>query len=337
MFMGIDGVETELKVPWDTLARYAAWAYNTSYHAVLKMSPYEVLFGRAPNVHALGALGGQNQLAERVKNIFSEDLDTISQRPEAKLSSDDAKLLRMIRLDRTKTDDIRRSIKAELEKAQERWGESPAAAQLGLSFEPGDYILLRNMRATSNAMIPKYTGPYEVLRRVSPVNYEILRVEKHYAGRDYKDTVHIDRMKPFNNPAPDRPIKALFLETDPMIAENANPEDNEEIQLIDITPAGLQSIVRIPADTRIPVPIVNKYIKSANGSIISDNNEKAGESGFQLPYQTEEKGMKSAKEDPYLDAEELIMEQTQATTRQRAKDLGARIKGWFPFLDRGSE
>jgi hypothetical protein len=336
MFMGIDGVETEIKVPWDTLARYAAWAYNTSYHAVLKMTPYEVLFGRPPQVHALGALGGKYQLAKRIKSVFEDESENPAQPSDSKLSADDARILRLIKLDKEATENIRNKIRQELENAQKRWGESTAIANSGLYFEPGDFILLRNMRATSNAMIPKYTGPYEVLRRVTPVNYEILREERHYAGRNYKDTVHLDRMKTYNNPNPGSPIKALFLETDPMLAEAENANE-EEIQLFDITPAGLDSIIRIPADTRIPVPIVNKYIKSANDSIIADHTDKAGVAGVQIPYEKEDNGIKSAKEDSYIDLDTIQMDQTQAVTRSKAKDLGAKIKGWFPFFDRGSD
>jgi hypothetical protein len=66
----------------------------------------------------------------------------------------------MMQLDKVKTQCIRKGRKAELERAQKRWDSSADIVFNGLSFEPGEYILLCNLRATSNAMIPKYTDIY---------------------------------------------------------------------------------------------------------------------------------------------------------------------------------
>jgi transposase InsO family protein len=335
MFMSMDGSEKEIHVPWDTLARYAAWAYNTSYHAVLRTTPYEVMFGRSPQVHALGALGGQHQLTERIMKIFGDDEQNLDQNvSESKLSAEDARLFRMIKLDREITETLRQNIKKELMKAQQRWVDSTQRAEDGPSFEPGDYILLRNMRATSNVMIPKYTGPYEVLSRKSPVNYEILRMEPHFAKKSYRDTVHIDRMKAYINPNPGKPIVPLFLEPEPPAESDEVPE---YVDILEITPAGLEATIRMPADSGQPVPIVEQYLPPSAGNIEHNMAQHAGGAGMQHPKLTEAAGIQSAKEDPYPDPVPLHMKQWGAVTRSKARKIGLKVAELFSVGNKNSE
>ena len=49
-----------------------------------------------------------------------------------------------------------------------------------LDFEPGDHVLLRislttgvGMAIRSKKLSPKFIGPYQILRRIGPVTYEI--------------------------------------------------------------------------------------------------------------------------------------------------------------------
>jgi hypothetical protein len=321
MFMGIDGSESEVKVPWDTLARYAAWAYNTSYHAVLRTTPYEIMFGRPPQVHALGALGGDHQITGRIMRIFEDEIPNSDiEPPERKLSADDERLFRIIKLDQEITETLRQNVKKNLMEAQQRWAGSAKIAEDGLTFEPGDYILLRNMRATSNVMIPKYMGPYEVLSRKSPVNYEILRVEPHFADRGYRETVHVDRMKNYYNPVPGKPIVPLFLEPEP-----SKEEEPEFVDILEITPTGLETVIRMPADSGVPVPMVSQYTQSPLGNIEADISHLTGDAGLQQPHVIDEIGIKSAQEDTLPEPVQLLFKQTGTTTRSKAKRIGMKV------------
>ena len=264
MFMGIDDIDTELKVPWDILVRYAAWAYNTTYHSVLRMSPYEVLFNRAPSVTALGALGGEHHITERILRVFGNE--EISDK-NSRMSTDDREVLRLIALDRATAEQMQTKVAEYLEKAQQRWNKAPAnVGEDGLCYRPGDQILLRNMRATSNTMLPKYTGPYEVLKQRSPVTYEIERPESYFKRTNGKDIVHIDRMKAFHDPDPGGPVKPLFLQPD----DEIESEHISKSQLIEVTKAGLQSIMRLPPVAHKPVPTIAKHRINDLGQIEED-------------------------------------------------------------------
>jgi hypothetical protein len=321
MFTGIDGVESELKVPWDTLVRYAAWAYNTTYHSVLKMSPYEVLFNRPPNVHALGALGGEHRITERILRVFGTDeLDEKVNR----MSKEDAGILKLIQLDKETAGKLQKRVIENLEHAQQRWNKTPSSLiEDGPCFHSGEFVLLRNMRATSNTMLPKYTGPYEILRRLSPVTYEILRPEKWFTRTNGKDIVHIDRLKVFNDPEPGTPITPLFLQPEEEI------EEEKEVKIVEVTRAGLQTIARMPPDTHIPVPMVAKHRINDLGQIVEDVEPIATaieEAGLlKSSPQTDQIKIIAALPDQSADPGQTHFDHKGAFTRAKAKLLNVTL------------
>jgi hypothetical protein len=333
MFMGVDGSQTQFKVPWDTLIRYAAWAYNTSYHAVLHTSPYEVLFGRPPSVHALDALGGQHTIAERIVRMFSnDDSSTTASKP---LSGDDAAIFRLIKLDKDKTLALRERVLQELEEAQQRWSKSPDVAEDGPNFLPGDYILLRNMRATSTTMLPKYLGPYEVLEKITPVNYKISRPdEPQFKNRNYTDTVHLDLMKLYHDPNPGEPILPLFLEPEEKINDAGQ---SVTVKLVEVTPAGLKTVVRLPADTQTPVPLVGRYIKNSFGQVEPDPAYMEGVAPEQPPGDIEQLAIQSAPIDPTPDPLQLHADQVGTVTRAKAAKIGWCVPNIYPFRQQHSD
>ena len=64
-------------------------------------------------------------------------------------------------------------------------------------FEIGDLVLLycpAIKRKRSKKLSRLWTGPYRVLRKLGPVNYEILRMHR---SKEKKEIIHVDRLKEF--------------------------------------------------------------------------------------------------------------------------------------------
>jgi len=255
IFMSSDGSETIIgNREWDTCVSYAAWAHNTAHHAVLKMTPYEVLFNREPTVAALGALGGDYQILERLIRVF----DQVGNEPTTK---EDVEVLRLIRMDRETAKVTQNRVKALLEKSQERW-QAKIPPRLN-QYAPGDQVLLRNMRATANSMLPRYTGPYTVLDVLSPVSYEIERPEPHYNQQGNKDIVHIDLLKPYFAPSTRHGQEVLFQEPDglhkstPIVQQTETEmldEENPRVLIIH-TPKNFAQTFAPPLDIG-PMPVI---------------------------------------------------------------------------------
>jgi hypothetical protein len=325
MFMGIKGAETKHPVPWDILVPYASWAYNTTYHAVLRMSPYEALFNRPPQVHALGALGGEYRIAERITQMFGDDQDENSPKTSGNLSGEDAEFFRLLSIDREKAESIRAEITKYLTEAQQRWSKSPAKLETRPAYQSGDYILLRNMVATANTMSPKYTGPYEVTARKGPVTYEISRPESHFSRTGGRDWVHPDRMKLYHDPNPGQPIKPLFLQSDDEL------EKDKTLKIMEITPAGLDAITRLPADTHIPVPVISKYYVDRIGQIQENTAHLLADASDRPLAENDVDNIRIAPDDLSRNPIQLHDEQIGTVTRAKAKRIGLKISDLWPF------
>jgi hypothetical protein len=330
MFKGGITAESKNPIPWDILVRYASWAYNTTYHSVLRMTPYEVLFNRPPQVHALGALGGEHRINERVMQMFGEDSDKPG-KASKNLTGEDAEFYQLLKIDKERAAEIQKQISEYLLAAQQRWAKSPQLVESKPKYQSGDYILLRNMVARANTMLPKYTGPYEVKSRKGPVTYEIARPEKHFVSSAGRDFVHLDRMKPFHNPDPGQPVQPLFLE---------NSEENEEdddLEITEITPAGLDAVVRLSADTQIPVPIISRYYVDNNGQIqenLDDIKTEAAPDPIELFTEDLEANLRTAADDDTPNPFHLHDEQQGVVTRSMADKLKLKVKELFQSAKR---
>jgi hypothetical protein len=127
-------------------------------------------------------------------------------------------------------------------------------------------------------------------------------------------------MKNYYNPVPGKPIVPLFLEPEP-----TKEEEPEFVDILEITPTGLETVIRMPADSGVPVPMVSQYIQSPLGNIEPDISHLTGDAGAQQPHVIDEIGIKSAQEDTLPEPVQLLSKQEGTTTRSKAKRIGMKV------------
>ncbi|GBM30062.1 Methionine adenosyltransferase 2 subunit beta [Araneus ventricosus] len=71
----------------------------------------------------------------------------------------------------------------------------------------------------SEKLLKKYFGPYQVVRKLSEVTYEVQDFDPLTKRRKIKDIVHVVRMKPYYNPD----MQKDCLEDSPKIIQDTNP------------------------------------------------------------------------------------------------------------------
>jgi hypothetical protein len=191
------------------------------------------------------------------------------------------------------------------------------------------------MRATSTTMLPKYTGPYEVLEKLTPVNYKISRPnEPQFKGRNYTDTVHIDQIKLYHNPNPGEPILPLFLAPEDEIDENG---ETVTAKFIEVTPAGIKTVVRLPADTKTPAPMVGRYKTNSFGHVELDPAHLEGVIPNSSTSDMKQLGIQPASIDPTPDPTQLHADQVGTVTRAQASKIGLRLPDIWPFRKQHSD
>jgi hypothetical protein len=154
-------------VSWDKSLSYAEFSYNNSYHASLKMSPFEALYGRKCRTPLYWDQTGERQFfrpeiiqeAKEQVRLIRENLRTAQQKSYA---------------------DTRRRL---------------------LEFKEGDHVYLkvspiRGMRRfkVKGKLPPHFIGPFLILKRVGEVAYQ-LELPNHLA--DVHDVFHVSQLKKF--------------------------------------------------------------------------------------------------------------------------------------------
>lgn len=133
-------------VKWLPLAEF--W-YNTTYHSAIGMTPFEAVYGVAPPVHMPYLAGdSSNDLVDR-------------------LCSSRETVIHLL--------------KDNLLKAQHCMIQQANKHRTDREFQVGDFVFLkmqpfrRNMLTSSSfhKLAARYFGPFEVLRRVGPIAYEL--------------------------------------------------------------------------------------------------------------------------------------------------------------------
>ena len=152
---------------WSELLPAVVFAYRTSYHHSIKMTPFEALFGRT----ALLPLDLEHYTMPRLPE---EQLGRLNEyREKIGLMQDKAKT----------------TYRDTQEKVKVRYDKNAKVK----SFQPGDVVLLRIMKqkkGVSPKLADKFAGPFEVLAQLSEVNYRIRDINSNR-----EDTVHTNRMK----------------------------------------------------------------------------------------------------------------------------------------------
>ena len=145
---------------WDLWLDSVTFAYNTSKHDVLGVSPYEVVFGRAPRLPLELELGmplsnptTRNEYMHTLRSVFH---------------------------------DVRQIAKQQLTKVSEKRAGHKQRTNTWRPFREGQTVMLRRPKGWK--LGSKWVGPYRILKRVG-VNYKIVS-----QGGEGK-VVHHDQLK----------------------------------------------------------------------------------------------------------------------------------------------
>jgi RNase H-like domain found in reverse transcriptase/Integrase zinc binding domain/Reverse transcriptase (RNA-dependent DNA polymerase) len=167
-------VDQETHLNWADSLPKVTFAYNASVHATTKETPFFLMFGRQPRFPMDGSLdlpAGDYHASEILSTM--EIAWTIA--------------------------------RDEIEKSQIQYKHRYDRSRTGKEYNVGDCVLLENSMkkiGLSPKLQPKYTGPYEVIEKLTPLNYKIRRLGSELLKSDKRrkdtQTVHIDRMKFFS-------------------------------------------------------------------------------------------------------------------------------------------
>lgn len=133
---------------WNEILPLVEFTYNNGYHSSIGMAPFEALYGRRC----------------RTPLCWFQDSGLVSVGPE---------LLQQ-------TSDKIKMIQERMKATQSRQKSYADRRRRPLEFNEGDHVFLRVTPTTgvgraikSRKLLPKFLGPYEILRRIGPVAYEI--------------------------------------------------------------------------------------------------------------------------------------------------------------------
>lgn len=156
---------------WDEFIPHALWHYNTSIQASLQTSPYFMLYGRHPVLLLDHLFEGLRKHQEPYLQEQSRQIDLIRRISVNRLKEEQKK--QKLRFDRT--------------------------VKTKYDIKPNDWVLVKNNTprvGLSRKLLPKYTGPFRVLRQLNRVSLKIQFQKK-------KDFVHVSNLVRFRPREPE--------------------------------------------------------------------------------------------------------------------------------------
>ena len=171
----------DFKGSWDEHLPLVEFSYNNSYHASIGMPPYEALYGRKCRSPVYWEeVGERKVLGPELVQQTKEKIEIIRKR---------------------------------LVTAQDRQRKYADQDRKDLNFEEGDQVLLKvsswkgvTRFGKKGKLSPRYVGPFEILRRVRKVAYE-LALPPHM--EHIHNVFHVSMLKRFN------PDTNLVIEYEP--------------------------------------------------------------------------------------------------------------------------
>lgn len=167
-------VDVEQKT-WDQILPFVTFAYNTSKQDTTGYTPFFLTFGREAET----------------------TLDTIFHLPGQNTESDYVARLIM------NTEESRQLARLRTLKAQDKDKRHYNSKHRSVQYRPGDlvwiFIPVRKV-GRSEKLLKRYFGPYQVLRQLSEVTYEVYDFDPTSKRRKSKEIVHVLRMKPYYEP-----------------------------------------------------------------------------------------------------------------------------------------
>ncbi len=179
---------------WDQHLPSCTFALNTAVHSSTQFSPYQVVFGRQPNL----------------------PIDILFDVPTIPYLENSQK--------------VRAEVRENLLKAQQNYGAQYNAKRIERDYPINSKIMIADTMpkpGMSRKLSPKFMGPYRVIKQISPLNYIVASVNKPHLK---SFVVHVNRMKPFGDtkltpPKSSRPSSPI---QDANLAEELYSSDESE-------------------------------------------------------------------------------------------------------------
>ena len=177
-------------IEWDDCLADVVYAYNTSTNESTQQTPYYLVFGTEPRSYIDNLF--------QVQMLADEPIDREEQ------------IARVV-IARVKA---RKEIQTSQEKNKIRVNDSRRRVE----FQVGDRVLLRmkHLKTSKDGKLkPKYSGPYVVLKRLSPLTYRLTKTKGSYKS----SVVHVKRLKLY---------RRRETETERVVETSSGTEADEE-------------------------------------------------------------------------------------------------------------
>lgn len=168
---------SESHTNWDTILPFITFAYNTAVQSTTGFSPFHLLYGQEASCN--------------LDSIFHSEQLSPSQNSEQFLAQALSHTQECRRLARLRTAQQQRQSKERYDKTHR-----------DVTYSAGDQVLvsfpLRKV-GLCQKFLPRYLGPYTIVRQTSPVNYLVQHLHPKPDARAHNsDIVHVSRLKPYN-------------------------------------------------------------------------------------------------------------------------------------------
>ncbi|GFV15265.1 transposon Ty3-I Gag-Pol polyprotein [Trichonephila clavipes] len=161
---------------WDEILPFVTFAYNTAKQETTGFTPFYLLHGREAET-----------TLDRMLPFCPNDFDDNNITKIAARAEESRQLARVHTL-----------------RAQDKDRRRYDSKHQMVSYAPGDlvwvYTPVRKV-GLSEKLLRRYFGPYQVLRRLSAVTYEVQDFDPASRKRKLREVVHVLRMKPYHDPA----------------------------------------------------------------------------------------------------------------------------------------
>ncbi|GFX40190.1 hypothetical protein TNCV_4318251 [Trichonephila clavipes] len=161
---------------WDEILPFVTFAYNTAKQETTGFTPFYLLHGREAET----------------------TLDTML--PFCPNDFDDNNITKIA----ARAEESRQLARVHTLRAQDKDRRRYDSKHQMVSYAPGDlvwvYTPVRKV-GLSEKLLRRYFGPYQVLRRLSAVTYEVQDFDPASRKRKLREVVHVLRMKPYLDPA----------------------------------------------------------------------------------------------------------------------------------------
>lgn len=134
---------------WPKWLAWAEYWYNTNYHASLKTTPFEALYGRAPPVLVKGDT--PFSVVDEVNKLIAERNMMLKEMHEQLLKAQDVM--------RSQANKHRRQMDYEV------------GDMVFLKIQP--YKMKKLAKRVNQKLSPRYYGPYEILQKIGAVTYKL--------------------------------------------------------------------------------------------------------------------------------------------------------------------